>query len=454
MASRLVAAKLENIQSWQKDSQVIHFTPEVVNVIRAPSETGKSVFFKVFYQMVFPNYYKYKSRNDLIRKGCSSAQATYWLENGTIIKFFLEHSTQHFEMQKAGEKNMVYYNPAMPQEIIDEFGLVVDNNLKFILNIFTKDNQYPFVTTAKSWNASALNQVFCDQEVENALVNLKVWERELKDKMTAVKQVYLYRKRLAEDLVYTDIEEMKRNQLVVKEIAQQYSAIDDILTQLNNLAKAHATLEKYDYEFNNVVEINDIRKLMIAIDKILESLTPLERNLLFVDSLPENTIDMILLNQIKEYMIKLNQIFESLKVITCNQNIVESIPDITAKLQTIISVRDYLMHVLKVQQALQQLYSQDDSYAELEEKQCHMQKELESLLSYKKDIDTVEGYKEKLNTIYVESNKMFGQMNNYFKLHQASMELNQELDKLKAELKICPTCNRPFEESVGENNGQ
>lgn len=445
MSSRLVAAKLENIQSWKEDSQVIHLTPDVVNVIRAQSETGKSVFFKVFYQMVFPNYYKYGRKNDLIRKGCQKAQATYWLENGTIIKFHLEHSTQHFEMQKDGEQNKVYYTTEMPQEIIDEFGLIVDKPLKFILNIFTKDNQYPFVTTSKSWNASALNQVFCDQEVENSLVNLKIWEKEVKERMIAVKQVYDYRKRLAEDIPYTDIEKLKNNQVIVKEIAKQYDALDDILTQLKNLEKAHSVLQQYDYKINNIVEINDIKKLVLTIDRLIEALAPLERNLMFVDSLPDNVIDMQLINNLKDYMIKLNNVFESLKVIAYNQNIVNNIPDLSKQTADIEICKRYMLKGIALFEQLLTLDKQTADLSYLDTKYKYTVEALEELNKSKAKIDEVENYKAKLHMIYSKSAGMYNTMCTYMQLCQKVEEANKELADLKAEYKVCPTCNRPFE---------
>ena len=56
---------LKNIQSWKDET--VNFSQDL-NVITARSERGKTVLFKVFYQMVFPNKYKFSGKNSLIRR--------------------------------------------------------------------------------------------------------------------------------------------------------------------------------------------------------------------------------------------------------------------------------------------------------------------------------------------------------------------------------------------------
>ena len=92
---KIVKIQLTNIQSWDSDSPILELSPDAMNVIVAPSETGKSVLIKTIKEMCFANNWGY-THEGLIRRGCKSGKAMFIFENGDAVMFEILPKTQNY----------------------------------------------------------------------------------------------------------------------------------------------------------------------------------------------------------------------------------------------------------------------------------------------------------------------------------------------------------------------
>lgn len=163
---------LLNFQSWSKNSPGLSLKPDIINIIEGPNETGKSVFYKVIYTMIFPRYW---AASELIRTGYKTGIMLLSLADGTRISYALERSSYSITLYPTSgkEKCWVAYN-SCPQEIIDTLGLIVDTNCKVILNIIDKDVPLPFVKTTPRFNASLIRSIVEPANITELLTDIKV----------------------------------------------------------------------------------------------------------------------------------------------------------------------------------------------------------------------------------------------------------------------------------------
>lgn len=153
---KIKSIQLLNFQSWSNDSPSINLDTDVTNIIEGPNETGKSVLFKVMYNMIFPGYW---SSTELIRRGFTTGIMLLTLADESLLAYTLEGSHYTLILQE-GERETTWTDYKMvPKEIVSKLGLIVDYSSKIILNIIDKDVPLPFIKTSPVFNASLLKSI-------------------------------------------------------------------------------------------------------------------------------------------------------------------------------------------------------------------------------------------------------------------------------------------------------
>lgn len=387
---------IKNIQSW-KDEEIT-FSDELVNVVCARSEKGKTVLFKIFYQMVFPNYYKFGSRNDLIRRGCNKGEVYLELYNGTQIQFICGHKEQSFKMKRDCDDDWItYWEQRCPREIINELGLIIDWDLQYILNIYIKDNQYPFINTSKVWNATLFNKVFKNEKLDRTINNLSIKLDDLVQNQKEFSKKYQYKVYENSNLQYYDIDEIKRVKVEVEKINKLYNIVDEIHKSLKSLEKALKEQEQLKDKVFDIVDIVEIKNLCLILNKINKCTRELEPNLKIVENTPETDKLGLQLSAVRSTY--------------------SSVSNISSKIATM--------------ESLFKNYSRD----------LNASKEISDILT------GAENIKSSLNSVYSIANKISNYekiLFNYANTIKEIQKTENELAEVKSKIKVCPTCNRPL----------
>lgn len=170
MGSHLTSVEIHNMQSWSEQSGVMEFNPEVLNVIKGRNETGKSVVFKIIYEMVFPGYH---GAQYLVRRGAEFGSALFNYADGISVLFVLyPNGSRLYGVYK--DNQLTPYNVTrIPDEIIQIMGLVISWDTRIILNVLDKDIPMPFIKTDSTYNASLLQSKLEPIEITNMFVRAK-----------------------------------------------------------------------------------------------------------------------------------------------------------------------------------------------------------------------------------------------------------------------------------------
>lgn len=200
---RIRGYTLIDIQSWDKESGIVELDYDKMNCIIAPSETGKSVVIKILKEMCFPGNWGY-TRRSLIRRGAECGQAVFFMEDDTAVIFKIWVSKVSYTLyDKTAENQMRVWeitNPAgaeIPPIIADHMGLIVDREGKTVINVLDKDMVTPFVNAPNELNQRILSVVTEVPELEARRKVLNDWkgqieevEKILKGKLHAVEKAY------------------------------------------------------------------------------------------------------------------------------------------------------------------------------------------------------------------------------------------------------------------------
>lgn len=147
---------LINFQSWDSSQQVIKLEGDIINNIQGSNESGKSVLFKVLYEMYFPGYH---GALDIIRDGCDAGVLFILMTDGTQIVWECHRNLRKFYLQYPGEEIIQWTQNEVPAEITAALGLIVNSDHNIILNVIDKDTPMPFIKSSPKYNAALLKSV-------------------------------------------------------------------------------------------------------------------------------------------------------------------------------------------------------------------------------------------------------------------------------------------------------
>lgn len=181
---RWKAVKMVNCQSWSDKSPYMSFSLDKVNVIQARNETGKSVLWKMTKAAAFPRAVLGYGLDDLVRWGQDTAYIRWVLEgpddNDIEVGFYiLKDDSFVYRLTIDGKRQEWRFGwndttVAMPEEVADILGLILDYKSQTVINIIEKTEQ-PFINTRDSeTDARILASILYDPKVEGIQDNLEV----------------------------------------------------------------------------------------------------------------------------------------------------------------------------------------------------------------------------------------------------------------------------------------
>lgn len=398
MAQKIRSITLYNIQSWADgERQTLDLSLEDVNVIIARSETGKSVIFKIFYQMCFPDYWKYKSENNLLRRRCMEGKAIYELADGTILTFVFNHSTQHYEMKHPGEDEAtIYWNAEIPEEVNRELGLIYDKDLRMILNVLIKDIPYPIIATSPQWNAKIFALVLTDTRIESGITNCREWIIETSAMVKRLTKSITIEKQVYDKYTVYDLDSIQGARATAAKLQSLATNLEGILEALGILQNAVTEHNKVTLHVKDIVCVDDLRKLSMLYRDILPQLCIVDKSLRVINS----TVEL----------------------------------DSLSSLRALCSLSTYLRDL---GYSLQNLYDCEASYIRSTELVNRMSE-------YSQKLYTMMGAKRILLEIRSGIAELGGSMKTYTETIARLQDAESQLQNIKNQLGICPLCKTPF----------
>ena len=229
---------LINFQTWDSSQQVIKLEGDIINNIQGSNESGKSVLFKVLYEMYFPGYH---GALDIIRDGCDAGILFILMTDGTQIVWECYRNLRKFYLQYPGAEIIQWTQNEVPQEITTALGLIVNPDHNIILNVIDKDTPMPFIKSSPKYNAALLKSVVepdiikrLYENCQNAIVEIATAKAKF-DRAASI----AYAKYSA--LEYVNIYQLQAKQKKVKAlleitspVIQTYNSLSDLRSVLMN----------------------------------------------------------------------------------------------------------------------------------------------------------------------------------------------------------------------------
>lgn len=274
MKNNILSFRLLNFQSWNDKSAEIILSPELLNIIEAPNETGKSVLFKVIYNMVFPGYW---SSTELIRTGCQRAVMIISLADERYVAYVLQRSHYAVTLLSTDGKQDWEDYKQFPQEVSEALGLIVDANSKIILNVIDKDVPLPFIKTSPAFNASLIKAIVEPPEITEFFERLKINMQEANVAQNAFYQAAAKAHAAYTVLEYKDVDllaEQKNRVDKLTAFVQRFESFSNVLSHLTEhigrQPKAVIDPHLVDSEIGTLASLEHITSILSKITEIIE----------------------------------------------------------------------------------------------------------------------------------------------------------------------------------------
>lgn len=178
MSIKLTQVRLINVQSW--DDLTLHLS-DGLNVFSGKSNSGKSVMFKVFRKMCFPNFWGSGTNEEFIRSGCDKAVAALMLSTNQLVLFEVYPKYQMYYLFDENKNNIGTWKDKIPDFLLEVLGWYVDFEHEYLLNLIDQDIPLPFVKSPKQFNDSVLSIVTRHDELDKSIENLKNYSSEINE---------------------------------------------------------------------------------------------------------------------------------------------------------------------------------------------------------------------------------------------------------------------------------
>lgn len=236
---KIVKVVLDNFQSWVESSGPLEFKEDVLNMIKARNETGKSVMFKVFKQMCYPGKGGNLARLDLLRRFCKTATATIYMSDGYIIRFVIDRAdltkqttTQWYELIDPDGHVKRFFGSYLPEPIREVLGWYVDHKQEILLNLIEKDGPQLFINTSGSFNANALKFITENPVVTEALHTMGEWDGVCGSALESLTKLYNNLQGRIASLKYTDVTALMLQNAAIEEILPAWIGVDSACMRL------------------------------------------------------------------------------------------------------------------------------------------------------------------------------------------------------------------------------
>ena len=452
---KILGYTLQNIQSWDEDSGIVPLSTDRMNVIIAPSETGKSVVIKILKEMCFAGKWGY-TWSSLIKRGSDWGKAAFLMEDGSAVIYIIWRNKVRYILMPKDEniepQVWDFSDPnhtEIPEELATHMGLIVDRKSQTVINVLDKDMVTPYVTAPPELNARIASVITVVPEMEKRRESLLEWQNQLKTalqtaeyRMSGARRRYheapeidILSHQIALDNAERYLEfiepldnlmgEIKFNTLPEAPQEAKCPDLDDlvechtIIYSMFDELESLVTLDepetvKFDEEvLPGIVDITStINNLSLEYNSYNTALPPVKVNL------PgEVNIILELLNSVKEFG-------ESLRELTLMKPPVGVVKEPSEILPSVIAIHNNIGYLSGVY---------NDMCSVRAPKEPKHMGELKLITTLQKFIDQMpyNNLCQLIKDVDVISNDI--------------QEVALEIEKVKEELKVCPTCDRPWE---------
>lgn len=449
---------LKNIQSWGEKSKAITLAPNKMNVLIAPSETGKSVIVKIIKEMCFAGNWGY-TWDSLIRRGCEFGAVAFVLEDETIVSYHIWRNKVRYAIVYKGDvghidnKAWVFTDKnhtEIPDEIANAMGLVIDRKGKTVINVLDKDMVTPYVTAPPELNARISSVITVVPEMEIRRNNLEIWKEQLTLACKNVDRLYNEAYSIYNQAPEIDVLDYKIKLNMLENFARILEPIEHAYQWLSTYNYPNKPIEvkcpNIDKLINIINIISDILKIgdilselhepkFVAFDveqvenivnciKNVDDISLLVNKILTLHK-PKQPVDEINLDNAKTILDTLNHLANYGKSVGSYLDI--KIPSVILEpplqINTILLMQKYLSRILfDVKTVLyleKPVFKVNMTEVDTLMNMIHLLKAL--------NIDAVISYYDKLDD---------------YTYHVVCSE--KEIDSIRKEMGVCPTCGKPW----------
>ncbi len=420
---QLVSVKLINFQSWVDKSGDMNFTPDVLNVIKGRNETGKSVLFKVIYEMCFNGYHDIKC---LIRRGFDQALAYFEYSDGNTVLFhvFRNGGRVYYLQGPDDEQPRQWQQNDIPDEIVDAMGLIISRENQIILNVLDKDVPMPFVKTDPKYNASVLKSILEPEELTRYFERSKEYVKRIQDAIAYNSQRANFWNTKQSALSFVDVNQLKVDQILLDSRTRALESCIKVYNRSADIVNLDESKPVFkEYPLASIGQQLDVLQRLLS---VMTSLTFMQSVFVEQPAPPRYTnTDMDMFNSMLECTYQLLEINHDTQVISQLEE-----PE-----------------QIVIPKELDQNFKLADSL-------LNLQRDIVAITAIEEPVvpNIPEGLHEEFETLRI-AHEVFYNLSLVFdrtqKLNACTNIYNKvcnDLARMESVMTICPTCGRPFHE--------
>lgn len=395
---KLKAIQVAGFQSWKNCT--INFA-DGLNVITAPNNTGKSVFFKCIQLVGHPNSFTKEEKESMIRKDCERASALFLFTDGSAALVFIYVKGNIYLYADKFDGNKTNWNSKSftpPSKLISNLGLIIEPSNGFIANMLSLKHDLFLIESDSKANNDLIKALTQNDQLTRLCETFREKLPEVDKKYGETTEiVYMYQKAL-ESYEYVDISSLEDDVNEYEMYLGIFESVAYIFRELEDLA----SIESPRINLRTCVDILEITNLFEDLNEYLE----LDKNKIKEDL---NTIETIII---------LNDIKDSINEIVINETIEDA--------QMNLKMFDLLSATIQINNSLAEYSNRMEYYKRTS---CYLDE-------FKFILDCYSSITE-LNNLVNDFNLS---INEYEKCNDDCNKIKERLEHLKSEFKTydCP----------------
>lgn len=256
--------RLINCQSWADTT--VYLSPDKLNIVRAPNNTGKSVLMKMLKISTSPKFFKAKKRKKLIRWGAEQAMALYSFTDGAQAAVVVRPTTVIY-MFRENENEPWSQSLDPTARFLDELGMLVSSDGSFIANIIDTDQNLLLVDSDSKSTFDFMQMLCNNASLDEILLRAKEEQKSMNDKVYKIEDTLEQLNIQLQSVQYTDVELAERQ---LDTLTSAKNVMYSLIGVAYNLQRIYEALDEKDYNLLflcvttlQTIESLNLRKLSI-----------------------------------------------------------------------------------------------------------------------------------------------------------------------------------------------
>lgn len=296
-----VGWRLKYLQSWV-DAR-IPLNPTGLTVIKAASETGKSVPWKCIRFALFWDSYTMEEREVIVRRGHKEGYFTIELDDGSEVEFTYGRSRLLTRILEDGNEVYRYEGP-IQNNVLEKLNLVVNFKEELVLNIIDNESPLAFDSTDPAYNDKILG-FYADHE---DLLNREGFLKEVLPNINKTVSNYMaykkvYESRLEQLYIPADLGVLEYLQTSAESISADLDILESfeiVLSELLTLLDV-GTLPTVDVD--SIADMSNTITYMTNLEKVIKPSIDLDAGL--------NTVGIDFIDSLDNYIAQI-EVYKSL----------------------------------------------------------------------------------------------------------------------------------------------